>query len=102
MGESGSNLPGRTHRFGFAEMLRDVFVLAIERGQFLLAVTALLMTIVVLKFSAQELIALVVRVLLSLERACLFGYLAAAVLVVSCFARSRKRGQSQTHWRHDR
>jgi hypothetical protein len=49
---------------------------------------------IVLKFSAQELITLVVRVLDSLERGCLLGYLAAAALAVSCFVRSRKLRQS--------
>jgi hypothetical protein len=80
-------------------MLRDVLVVAIDRGQFLLAVTGLVVTIVVVKFSAQELIALIVRVLDSLERGCLLGYLAAAVLGVSCFLRSRMRRPSQTNQR---
>lgn len=83
-------------------MLRDVLVVAIERGQFLLAVIALVGTIIVLKFSAQELIVLVVRVLDALERGCLFGYLAAAVLAVSCFVRSRLFRQSQISERDDR
>jgi len=95
VGASGNDLRERARRFGFAEMLRDVLVVAIERGQFLLAVTALVVTIIVLKFSAQELITLVVRVLDSLERGCLLGYLAAAVLGVSCFLRSRMRRPSQ-------
>ena len=89
MRTSGSNAPERSYRFGFAEMLRDVLVVAIERGQFLLAVIALVATVIVLKFSARELIDLLVRVLDSLERGCLFGYLVAAVLGVSCFVRSR-------------
>jgi hypothetical protein len=83
-------------------MLRDVLVVALDKGQFLLAVSSLIAMVVVLKFSAQELITLVARVLDSLERGCLFGYLAAAVLAVSCFARSRKNNQSQTSQRHDR
>jgi hypothetical protein len=75
-------------------MLRDVLVVALERGQFFVATTSLVVIVVVLKFSAQELITLVVRVLDSIERGCLFGYLA-AVFGVSCFLRSRKRQQSQ-------
>ena len=97
MGTSGNNSPERSRRVGFAEMLRDVFVFAIDRGQLLGAVIGLALTIIVLKSSAQELSALIVRVLDSLERGCLLGYLAAAVLGVSCFLRSRTQRQSQTH-----
>jgi hypothetical protein len=93
---SGGNFPERSRRFGYAEMLRDVFVAAIDQGQLLLAVIGLVSTIVVLKFSAQELIALVVKVLDSLERACVLGYVVAAVLVVLCFLRSRARRPSKT------
>jgi hypothetical protein len=97
---SGSNFPERSRRFGYAEMLRDVLVTAIEEGQFLLAVIGLVSTIVVLKFSAQELIALIVKVLDSLERAYVLGYLAAAVLAVLCFLRSRTRRPPKTEQRH--
>jgi hypothetical protein len=93
---SGSNVPERSGRFGFAEMLRDVLVVAIDRGQFLLAVIGLVVTTIVLKFSAQELVALIANVLGSMERAYVLGYVAAAVLAVSCFSRSRNHRQSKT------
>jgi hypothetical protein len=102
VGTSGSNLPERSRRFGFAEMLRDVLVAAIIRGRFLLAVIGLVATTVVLKLSAQELIALIVRVLDSLERGYVLGYVAAAVLAVSCFWRSRTRRPPQADQRHCR
>jgi hypothetical protein len=100
VGTSGSNFPERSRRFGYAEMLRDVLLAAIHEGEFLLAVTGLVCTIIVLKFSAQELIALVGKVLDALERGCVLGYLLAAVLVVQCFLRSRMRRPSKTDQRH--
>lgn len=102
MGTNGYDAPERSRRFGFAEMLRDVLIVAIDRGQFLLAVTALVVTTIVLKFSAQELSALIVAVLDSLARGYVLGYVVAVVLTVSCFLRSRPRPPSQSDKRHCR
>jgi len=97
---SGGDFQERSRRFGYAEMLRYVLVAAIQEGQFLLAVIGLVSTIIVMKFSAQELIALIAKVFDALERACILGYLAAAVLAVLCFLRSRTRRPSKTDQRH--
>jgi hypothetical protein len=89
--KSGGNAPQRVHRFGFAEMLRDVLVASIERGQFLIATISLILTIVVLKLPGETMSALIVRVRDSFDRACFLGYVIAAVLAVSWFWHSRRR-----------
>ena len=94
MGKSGSNTSERSHRFGFAEMLRDVLVASIERGQFLVATISLIVTIIVLKLPGEAMSALIVKFLDSLERACFLGYVIAVVLAVSWFWRSRRHRQS--------
>jgi hypothetical protein len=81
--KSGSNSSERFHRFGFAEMLRDVLVVSIERGQFLSAMPGLIAMLIVLKLPAELMSALIVRLLDSFERGCIWGYLAAVVLAAS-------------------
>ncbi len=94
MRKSGGNSSERSHRFGFAEMLRDVLVVSIERGQFLSAALSLIAILIVLKLPAEVMSTVIVRLLDSLERGCIWGYLAAAVLAVSWIVHGRRRRPS--------
>ena len=94
MGETRGNTSERSHRFGFAEMLRDVFVASMERGQFAIATSSLVVTIIVLKLSGEAINGLIVRFLDALERACFLGYVLAVVLAVAWFWRSRRQRQA--------
>ena len=75
-------------------MLRDVLVVSIERGQFLSATLSLIAILIVLKLPAEVMSALIVRLLDSFERGCIWGYLAAAVLAASWIVHWRRRRQS--------
>jgi hypothetical protein len=71
-------------------MLRDVLVASLELGRFLDAMLGFIVILLVLKLPAELIGALIVRLLDALERRCLWGYLAAAVLAVSWFVSWRK------------
>jgi hypothetical protein len=84
----------RSHRFGFAEMLRDVFVVPIGRGEVLVTTASLVVVLIVLKLPGDLISALLMRLLDSLERGCIWGYLAAVVLGVPWVLRWLRRRQS--------
>ncbi len=94
MEKSGSNAPQRSHRFGFAEMLRDVLVTSIERGQFLSAMVSLIVITIVVKLPADLMSALFGRFLESLDRGCVLGYVAATALAVPWIWRWRWRNRT--------
>jgi hypothetical protein len=82
-------------------MLRDVLVVSMERGRFLGAMAGLIVIVLVLKLPAELIGVLIVRLLDALERRCIWGYLAAAVLAVSWFACWRKHRSSPATERPD-
>jgi hypothetical protein len=81
--KSEGDVPARSHRFGFAEMLRDVLLASMERGEFPHAMSGLIAILIVLRLPAEVMSTLIVKLLESLERRCIWGYVAAAILAVS-------------------
>jgi hypothetical protein len=77
-------------------MLRDVFVVSIERGEMLVTTAGLVVVLIVLKLPGEVIGALLMRLLDSLERRCIWGYLAAVVLGVPWVLRWLRRRQLPT------
>src|SRR5262245_26218982 len=80
---------GRQPKFGFAQMLRDVFVASINRGQFLLAIVGLLLALMILKMPPEDVSKLVFRLLESIENGKILGYVLAIILAMGWFWHAR-------------
>jgi hypothetical protein len=79
----------RAHQFGYAEMLRDVLVASINRGQFLIAIVGIVVMIAVMKMPQADVSKLIFRLVESMENGKLLGYLLAVVLALSWFYHAR-------------
>jgi hypothetical protein len=74
----GSN--ASSGKLGFAQMLRDVFVASINKGQFLVALIGFIVAIAFLKMPPADVSRVVFRIIDLVEGARLLGFAAAAVL----------------------
>lgn len=72
----------RESRFGFAEMLRDVLVSSITRGQFPFALLGMVTLITILKMPSADVSRLVFRIVDLLSAGQLLGYLSAVLLLL--------------------
>jgi hypothetical protein len=69
---------GHAARTGFYDMLRDVLIASLVKGQFLIALGALILIILIVKLSSRDLGRIVLRMLDVVERGHI-GYLLAGV-----------------------
>jgi ABC-type multidrug transport system permease subunit len=67
-------------RFGYAQMLRDILIASMNKGQFPVAIIALVLIVMILKMPAADVSRLVFHVLGLLERGSLLGYCLSSVL----------------------
>jgi hypothetical protein len=74
------NTRGRQQKLGYAQMLRDIFVASINRGQFLVAIAGGLSALVIVKLSSGDVSRLVFRLVESVENGKLLGYVLAVAL----------------------
>jgi hypothetical protein len=70
-------------------MLRDVLIASMNKGQFPLAVVALVIIVMIVKMSSESVTALVYRLIGDLENGSLFGYILALVMAGGWFVHSR-------------
>lgn len=83
------NAQGRQQKIGLAQMLRDVFVASIEKGQFVPAIVGGLSALVILKMPGEDVSRLVFRLIESIESARILGYVFAAALATGWFWHAR-------------
>jgi hypothetical protein len=78
-GQSKERVPGS---LGFAEMLRDVLVASINRGQFPFALLGLVVLVSILKMPAADVSTLVFRLVESITGGPAMGYVLAALMLI--------------------
>jgi hypothetical protein len=94
------NAQGRQQKLGYAQMLRDVFVASINRGQFLLAVVGGLAALVIVKMPGEDVSRLVFRLVESIESGKILGYVLAMVLAIGWFWHARWQRRMITEEMH--
>jgi hypothetical protein len=80
---------GKAVQIGFYHMLRDVLVASLNKGQFLVAVCALVLIVMILKMPSQDIGRLVLRLLDAAETRYVLGYFLAGVFLVGWFVHAR-------------
>jgi len=83
------NAQGRQQKVGLSQMLRDVFVASIEKGQFVPPIVGGLSALVILKMPGKDVSRLVFRLIESIESARTLGYVFAVVLATGWFWHAR-------------
>jgi hypothetical protein len=91
---------GRQPNFGYAQMLRDVLVASINKGQFLLALVGLVGVIMVIKMPPADVSKLVFRLVESFENGKILGYVLALVFAVGWFWHARWQRRLITNEMH--
>jgi hypothetical protein len=76
----GRSMRDNSRPFGFAEMLRDVLVTSMSRGQFPFALLGLIVLVILVKMPSADVSALVFRILELVSHGDLVGTLAAISL----------------------
>jgi hypothetical protein len=80
---------GKKQKIGVCHMLRDVLVASLNKGQFLVALSALLLALLIFKMSSEDVGKLVFRLLSAAEARFLVGYAMAGVLLACWFLHSK-------------
>lgn len=90
MGRSGGT---RRNRPGFAQVLRDVLIASMNKGQFPVFILGIIVLVAILKMPPADVSKLMFRVLDAAERRWLLGYALSVVLALGWFfhARSQRR-----------
>lgn len=85
----GGRSPRSTAKFSYAQMMRDVLVASISKGQFPVATVTLIAIVVIVKMPSEDLSKLIFLVVDRLEHGQLVGYLLALVFAIGWMFHAR-------------
>ena len=86
---NGGRSQGFAAKVGYAEMLRDVLVASIEKGQFPVALSGFLLIVMFWRMPSEDVTKLLFHVFDLLERGQLLGYVLAMCVALGWFSHAR-------------
>jgi hypothetical protein len=85
----GGRSKGLQSKFSYAQMMRDVLVASMNKGQFPLAIVALIFIVIIVKMPAEDVSKLMFHVVERLEQGQMIGYVLAVFFAMGWFFHAR-------------